>query len=274
MKKSKELFDTIVYSEVGRDDNLTFTYKQGKGHFSIKPASIIDFKVGEFRRFLEVVAMSSDSNMIAGYINSMLRKIYEAVILEAKNIIPTTLEQDEFKQELTGYLDKLIKFNDILSKSYNVKNIATPIETVTLSAKNPVKKEAPQEVQETEVIDTANEIMTDLKRCNVNRLIPTQIKPVWENAKLEVKIGYQFNYRGMDLQLFTDKGWVNKDYQCKIFIVDPVIGLPITSYDGTLSELENKLSEVFINYLKTIESNKEAIVQIANSFKNLKAKVA
>ena len=79
-------------------------------------------------------------------------------------------------------------------------------------------------------------------------------------------------YRGLKLNVITDKGWVKNDYKCNITIIDPVIGLPITSYDGTLSELEEVISQKFIPYLQTLDSNKESIVQIAHAFKKLKNK--
>lgn len=261
IKKSKDFYNMIVKTEVGNDNPIMFSYKENKGKFSILPTAIIDMKVGEFRRFLDIVAISENPKVIAGFINVILRKVYNAVIKEAKNIIAVDLATDKLKQELTGYCDKLIKFNDILLKSYEVKNIAIPYVVDVI-----------EEVQKENIKTSEN--ITALKRCNVNRLIPTQVKPIWNNCKMVVKIGYSFEYRGMPLQVVTDKGWVKNDCECKVFIIDPVIGLPITSYDGTLTDLEDKLAEVFIGYLKTIESNKESIVQIANAFKKLKENVA
>ena len=204
--------------------------------------------------------------MIAGYINSKFKAIYKDVIQEAKRIHDSSdcLEDEKNVKVLTDFAMRLIKLHDILGKNIEISPI---VETEKKEVKEP---EVIQESKEPEDINTANEIMSDLKRSNVYRLIPTQINPVWENAKIDIKIGYNFNYRGMALQVVTDSGWVSKDYNCKIFVIDPVIGLPITSYEGTISELEDRLSNVFINYLKTIESNKESIVQLANAFKKLK----
>ena len=257
MKKSKEVFETIVKNNTNNTP-IEFTYKNGKGKFAIYPYSVVNMKVGEFRKFMSIVNMSDDGAMITGYINSILRSIYAEVIITAKSIIATDLETDKFKNELTGYLDKLIKFNDIMLKDYEVKNIAYNLNSSE-------KSEISENIE-------SNENISELKRCNVNRLIPTSVKPF--NGEIVVKIGYSLEYRGMPLQIITDKGWVKNDLTCKIEIIDPVLGLPITSFNGTLSDLENKLSEVFINYLRTIESNKENVVQIANIFKKLKENVA
>lgn len=195
--------------------------------------------------------MGSNDNpqIIAGYLNSMLRRIYNDMNdVQNTYILKHNGNEDDV---LTGAMNHIEKRNDILVKLFNVAPV--------------------NEVQEVQEVQEDNLIMTALKKCNVNRLIPTQLKPLWEACTLESKIGYQFTFRGMPLQVVTDKGWINNDMITKIYVIDPVIGLPVTSYTGTLTELEEKISEVFIGYLKTIESNKEAIVQLASAFNKLKS---
>lgn len=235
-----------VVNEVLSDNEFfEFTYKQGKGKFKIDTAILlVVFNQKEFSQVANMISTNENPQVLAGFLNSLLKKLYQK-FNEEFNTFPADMEKIE---------KWFSKRNDILVKLFNVSPL------------NDTKEDKQTD------IPTGNEIMSDLKRCNVSRFIPTQIKPVWENAKVESKIGYQFNYRGMDLQLVTNKGWVSENTVCKVFIIDPVVGLPITSYEGTITELEDRLSEVFINYLKTIESNKEFIVQVAKTFKELKLK--
>lgn len=257
MNYQQKMFINMVISAGLNNDLFSFSYKNGKGHFSIYPFDIMSMKNNEFKKFCSIVAIADDSLMVAGYINSMIRTVYNDMLKSCKEIVPKDLEDEKLKSALTDYAMKMIKFHDILAKFVEVEDLVKPVK---------------EEVQVHDTIDTSNEIMTELKRCNVHKLIPTQTNPVWKNCKLDLRIGYQFNYRGMDLQLITDKGWVTEYTHCKIYVIDPVIGLPITSYEGTVKDLEEKLSEVFIGYLKTIESNKEFIVQVAKTFKELKLK--
>ena len=258
VKKSLGFFVKNAILDSNNFKFFEFSYKQGKGNFKVLTEILITrFTITDFKKVASMMESNENPQVIAGYLNSMLKRIYNDMI-EVQNsyILKHNGNEDD---ALNGAMEYIEKRNAILVKLFNV----VPVKEV--------QKTEVQEVQETEVIDTANEIMTDLKRCNVNRLIPTQVNPLWKNCKVETKIGYQFEYRGMPLQVVTDKGWISKDTVCKVFIIDPVIGLPVSSYDGTLAELENKLSEVFINYLKTIESNKEAIVQLATAFNRLTA---
>ena len=252
--ESRRLIETIIRTTIN-DAPLTFKYKNGRGKFSINMQFILSYTQTEFKKLCTIVADADDNREVAGYINSILRSVYEEVNRANKNIIPKYPDDDVLKKDLADYAKRIEKLHDILNKFVEVAPL-------TYDSNNDM------EVQEVENI--GSELLTPLKRCNVKRFIPTQIKPVWENGKVETKIGYSFEYRGMPLQAITNRGWVNSDYPCKVFIIDPVVGLPVASYDGTLADIEDKLSEVFIGYLKTIESNKEYIVQIATAFNKLK----
>lgn len=253
----------FVREVIRENDNLhffEFDYKAGKGHFKIITEYLISrFNLTEFKKVVSMMESNDNPQIIAGYLNSIIRRIYNN-IKDAN--IACELKHGKADDMLVEAMEYLEKRNTILVKAFNV----TPVNEVVEPVEQTTEQTTEQET------NLANEIMTELKRCNVNRLIPTQVKPVWENCKVETKIGYMFEYRGMPLQIVTDKGWVKQDYTCKIFIIDPVIGLPITSYEGTLNDLDSKLSEVFINYLKTIENNKEFIVQIATAFNRLTSK--
>lgn len=230
---TREVFNDCKYFE--------FTYKQGKGHFKVMfDALITGFNQTEFKKVVSMMESSDNSQTLAGYLNSFIKKVYDLFNAELKN-------DDPDKKEV---LDFLKKKNAILVKAFRV----APIE----------------EVKPAEVPVEENENITELKKCNVIRYIPTQVKPIWENGTIENHIGYHFTYRGMPLQAYTTDGWCNKRKTTTVFIVDPVLGLPITHYTGALADIEEILANVFIGYLKTIESNKESIVLIARAFDKLK----
>ena len=258
----------FVREVIRSNDNLhdfQFDYKAGKGHFKINTEVLIScFNQTEFKKVVSMMESNDNPQVIAGYLNSIIKRIYNNI----KDVnLSYELKHGKSDDNLIGAMEYLEKRNDILVKALGV----APVNEVVNDFQTIPDAFEPEQDLEQET-NLANEIMTELKRCNVNRLIPTQVKPVWENCKVETKIGYMFEYRGMPLQVVTDKGWVKQDYTCTIFIIDPVIGLPITSYEGTLNDLDSKLSEVFINYLKTIENNKEFIVQVATAFNRLTSK--
>ena len=236
--------------KIGNSDFFEFTYKQGKGHFKISIEILITgFNQTEFKKVATIIESSENPKVIAGFLNNVIIKLYDRFNLELQG-------NDPDRDKILGWLTKR---NDILVKKFDVSPVGSKQETEVIT--------------DVEVVETveSNDNITPLKKCNVIRFIPSQVKPIWENGTIKSFIGYHFEYRGMSLQAYRSDGWENglkKDAQ--IFIIDPVIGLPITSYHGLLAELEDKLSEVFINYLKTLESNKETIVQIAMAFKSLK----
>lgn len=249
------LFPGWVRDAIGDNKYLEFSYKNNRGHIRIDMYRLItEFNQTEFKKLISIMENNDNPPIIAGYLNATLKRVYEKFKAFNDTIRPKKPSGDEYVNEILKYLEKR---NDLLVKAFNVQ----PFNTVEV-------------VDTVEVIDTveANENITELKKCNVVRLVPTQVKPIWDNAKLETHIGYNFSYRGLPLQVYRMDGWENKNSSAsRIFIIDPVIGLPITNYEGMLSELEEKISEVFFKYLETIESNKESIVQIANAFKELKA---
>ena len=262
--KSKTYHEVFVHNAIGDNKYLEITYNNGKGHFKIWLDTVIDnMTITEFRKVVSMIEISEDPQMLAGYLNYIIKSAYNDCArckevdsdkqVNYKDDYPLIMESWDYS------LNYLAKRNNELVKKFGVSPVIED-----------TKPEVP-EVQETEVQENikSNELITELKRCNVNRLIPTSIKPF--TGTITTKIGYSLEYRGMPLQIITDKGWIKNDIQCRIEIIDPVLGLPITSFDGTLSELENKLSEVFIGYLKTIESNKENVVQIARTFQKLKS---
>lgn len=224
-----------------------FAYKQGRGHFKIDTVMLITgFNQTEFKKVVGMIGSNDNPQILAGYLNSIIKKIYDRFNKELK-------ENDPDKVKIIEWLNKR---NDMLVKAFNV---STLIEEV-------------KEVQETPEIAPveSNENLTPFKKCNVVRYIPTQLKPIWENGTTENHIGYHFEYRGMPLQAYTTDGWCKDNLVTTIFIVDPVIGLPITHYDGALCDIEDVLAGVFMKYLQTIENHKEAIVQIARAFSKLK----
>lgn len=250
---ARQIIDSTDYFEL--------TYKQGRGHFKVNMYLFItSFNQRDFNKVTDMIKTSDTPQVTAGYLNSIIKKIYADVKEMHGKYTNDKKRDDKEYQNLSDALKHLEKRNEILVKHFGV---------------SPLIEEVKQEiVTDVEVVDTveSNENITPLKRCNVVRFIPTQVKPLWENGAIETHVGYNFEYRGMPLQVYRMDGWERTNSTvCRIFIVDPVIGLPITSYDGMLSELEDRLSEVFIGYLKTIESNKESIVQIARAFKALKA---
>ena len=243
-RKSMDIINTIINAKVGYNI-LDITYKNGDGHFHIRKGNIFGFTTSEFKKFVEVIKISTDEQSIAGYVNSLIRNVY----VDIEDLIQKTdKRQEDFIKDLTTYNKKMVKFHEILKKWFSVEDL---VKEVTIES---------------------NENISALKRCNVVRYIPTQLKPIWENGKTETKIGYSFEYRGLPLQVFRIDGtWENSNSKpCRIFIIDPVIGLPVTQYDGMLSDLENKVSEVFFKYLETINANAETIVQIASAFEKLK----
>lgn len=248
----------LARQNVNYTDNFELTYKQGRGHFKVNMYLFLtSFNQRDFKKVVEMITTSDNPQVVAGYLNSIIKKIY-ADIKEAENKFKDDDSKEKEYQNLKDALNHLEKRNDMLVKAFNVSPL------------NEVKQEV---ITEVEVVDTveSNENITALKKCNVIRFIPTQVKPLWENGSIESHVGYHFEYRGLPLQVYRIDGWENKtSNHSKIFVIDPVIGLPVTNYDGMLSDLEEKLSEVFIGYLKTIESNKEAIVQIARAFEALK----
>lgn len=225
-------------------DYIEITYKQGKGHFKIDAVNLLTvFNQTDFKQVVSIIADSENPAILAGYVNSLIKKLYIGFTNKLKDC--------DDAEKINKWLEKR---NDILVKAFNVSPL----------------NEEPQEEPKQEVSETTENI-TALKKCNVVRFIPTQIKPVWENGTIENHIGYHFEYRGMPLQAYTTDGWCKDNLMTTVFIIDPVLGLPITHFAGALKDIEDKLAEVFIGYLKTLESNKESIVQIATAFKKLKA---
>lgn len=252
-------FHVWVNEELKNNDNFSFTYNYGKGKFHIDAGYLICVATQrDFRKIVGMFATNEDPNTIAGYLNFLIRKVYERFDSYLN-------DNDPDKRKVLDYLEKK---NNILAKDYKV----SPLQEVSDNTSNTEGSLAEKIVNDIVESKESHELMTELKRCNVHKLVPTQVKPIWENCKIDLRIGYSLEYRGFKFNIITDKGWVTNDYQCKITIIDPVIGLPVTSYDGTLSELEDKLSQVFMPYLQTLESNKETIVQIAHAFKELKKK--
>jgi len=240
--KSSTLYYKWVNDALSDNEVVEITYKQGKGHFKIDSATLITiFNQTEFKKVVTMIEGSDNPPVLAGYVNSLIKKVYDCFSNKLK-------DNDDDVSIINKWLEKR---NDFLVKAFNVSPL------------NEVK-------QDTEVIEPTENI-TELKKCNVIRFIPTQLKPVWENGKIENHIGYHFEYRGMPLQAYTTDGWCRKNLNTTIFIIDPVLGLPMTHFTGALNDIEDKLSEVFIGYLKTLESNKESIVQIATAFNKLKA---
>lgn len=254
------VFHTWVNEELnGTKEYFSFEYNYGKGKFNIDTGYLICVaNQKDFRKIVGMFATNNDPNTLAGYLNFLLKTVY--------NRFNTYMnDEDPDKRKILEYLEKK---NAILAKDYKVSPLKEVSEKTTDNKGSLAEKIVNDIVESKE----SHELMTDLKRCNVFKLVPTQVNPFWENCKIDLRIGYSLEYRGLKLNVITDKGWVKNDYKCNITIIDPVIGLPITSYVGTLSELEEVISQKFIPYLQTLDSNKESIVQIAHAFKKLKNK--
>lgn len=247
-RKSMDILNTIINAKVG-GNYIEITYNNGKGHFKIVKSAIFNYTISDFRKLVDIIKLSNDGDTLAGYINSLVRVVYEEVENTIKN---TDKRNEDLIKDFTIYNNKMVKYNEVLKKWFKVEDlIKKPIESTIESNAN----------------------ITELKKCNVIRYIPTQLKPIWENGKTETKIGYSFEYRGLPLQVFRIDGtWENNESKsCRIFVIDPVIGLPVTQYDGMITDLEDKISQVFFKYLETLNNNAETIVQIANAFKKLKS---
>ena len=243
----------VSLKEITNEDYFEVTYKHSKGHYKIGMQYLLLYMpYTDFKKVALMISTSDDAQTLAGYLNSIIRKLYDKI--NTLNDIDGYAEALKFLEKRSGLLVKYCNISPLKEKKEAIPEVGSIVEKI---------------VNDT---ITSHELMTELKRCNVHKLVPTQVKPIWENCKIDLRIGYSFEYRGFKFNIITDKGWVTNDYQCKITIIDPVIGLPVTSYDGTISELEDKLSQVFMPYLQTLESNKETIVQIAHAFKELKKK--
>lgn len=241
---------------ISANDYFELTYKHGRGHFRVEMYLFItSFSQRDFKKVVDMMASNDNPQVVAGYINSIIKKIYTE-IKEMHDRCKDDKEKAKDFENIVNALSHLEKRNAMLVKAFNVSPLIEEVKEV-------------QETPETIPVES-NENLTPLKKCNVVRYIPTQVKPLWENGTTENHIGYHFEYRGMPLQAYTTDGWCKDNLVTTIFIVDPVIGLPITHYDGALCDIEDVLAGVFMKYLQTIENHKEAIVQIARAFSKLK----
>lgn len=249
---------------ISAGDYFELTYKHGRGHFKVEMYLFItSFSQRDFKKVVEMMESSDSPQVVAGYVNSIIKKIYAEVKTAYDKFTEKLTDGEKVDskeyQYLSDALSHLEKRNAMLVKAFDV---------------SPLGEEVKQEVQEVAPVESSenesSENMTPLKKCNVVRYIPTQVNPVWKYGLIETHVGYHFEYRGMPLQAYTTDGWCKNDADTTVFIVDPVIGLPVTHYDGALSDIEEVLAGAFIKYLQTIESNKEAIVQIARAFEDLK----
>ncbi len=258
--KGKEKILKIVRSALDTKyiDSFTITYNAGHGHFTLASSALFTFTLKDFKRVVDIIEIADDRETVAAYVNLKLRAVYDEAIKYLGTIQVFNEDDQKFKNEINDFVYRIIKLHDILAKNIEVAPLVE------------VKKPEVPKIEDEQEIQTSENI-TELKKCNVIRYIPTQVNPVWQNGKVETFIGYNFSYRGMPLQVYRADGWENRtSTSTRVYIVDPVIGLPLAQYDGMLSDLESKLDEVFIKYLQTIESNKEAIVLIADAFKKLK----
>lgn len=259
--KGKEKILKIVRNALDTKyiDSFTINYNAGHGHFTLASSALFTFTIKDFKRVVDIIEIADDRETVAAYVNLKLKAVYNEAIKYLGTMPEFTDDERKLKNEINDFVYRIIKLHDILAKNIEVAPLVE------------VKKPEVPKIEDEQEIQTSENI-TELKKCNVIRYIPTQVNPIWQNGKLITYIGYNFEYRGMPLQVYRADGWENKQSnKCRIFIVDPVIGLPLAQYDGMLSDLESKLDEVFIKYLQTIESNKEAIVLIAKAFEALKA---
>ena len=223
--KSSTLYYKWINETLSDNEVVEITYKQGKGHFKIDSAMLLTiFNQTEFKKVVSMIESSDNPPILAGYINSLIKKIYDCFSNKLK---------DDFEdaEKINKWLEKR---NDFLVKAFN----ASPLNEEP-------KEETKQEVSET------TENITALKKCNVVRFIPTQIKPVWENGTIENHIGYHFEYRGMPLQAYTTDGWCKDNLMTTVFIVDPVLGLPITHFAGALKDIEDKFKKAWADYINS-----------------------
>ena len=218
------------------------------------------------RKIMTMIETSDNPQVIAGYINSIIVKTYN----ECKKC--ADIDRDKQANYKDDY--SLIMASWDYSLKYLEKRNNELVKRFGVTSVNEIKEEVKEVVETQEIPEVppveSNENLTPLKKCNVVRYIPTQVNPIWKYGLCETYVGYHFTYRGMPLQAYTTGGWCKDNVTTTIFIVDPVIGLPITHYDGMLSDIEEVLAGVFIKYLQTIENNKEVIVQIARAFEDLK----